>query len=110
MMNIYKIYICESVDSAVFMHVSECSKIQKMCDFKTWKKSWNGTYHSALMHASNYYKTQKMCKKAVNICPFILNCVHNCHKSQEIYQKVVPEEPFVLKCCLDKYTSQEMHK
>ena len=49
------------------------------------------TYLSALTHIY-CYKTQKMCEKAVDTCPFMLECVPNCYKTQEIYQKAVSKE------------------
>ena len=54
------------------------------------------------------YKTQKMCDKAVNTCPFIFDSVSDCYKTQEMSNKVISEEPFKLKYYYDKYKTQEM--
>ena len=40
------------------------------------------TYPSRLMHVSNCFKTQKMGKKVVNICAFMLDYVPDCSKTQ----------------------------
>ena len=36
-----------------------------------------------LVYVSNCYKTQRMCKKAVDTCSFLLNCVDNCCKQEK---------------------------
>ena len=48
----------ESVDSTMFMHVSYCSKTQKMCDKAVEKDS------KMLKFVPDYFKTQDMCKKS----------------------------------------------
>ena len=51
-----------------------------------------------------------MCKKAVDNCPFMLECVPNWYKTQEMCEKAVSKESFMLKYCFDKYKSQETYK
>ena len=45
-----------------------------------------------------------MCKNAVNIYHFMLDCVPCCCKAQEMCEKAVSKEPFLLKYFLDKYS------
>ena len=69
------------------------------------------TYHDALMHVSNCFKTQKMCEKVVGTCPFIVHCVPNCQKTQERCEKLgFFKELFILKYCLDKFKYQQIYK
>ena len=43
------------------------------------------TIPSTLIHVSICYETHKMCEKAVDTCPFMLDCVPNCYKMQKKY-------------------------
>ena len=49
----------ESVDSTMLMHVSDCSKSQKMCNKSKDKGS------KMLKFVPDYFKNKKMCKNAV---------------------------------------------
>lgn len=49
-----------------------------------------------------------MCEKAVDTCPFVLDCVPNCYNIQKMFEKAVSKEPFMLKQYLGKHNSQEM--
>ena len=50
--------MCESIGSTIFMHVSDCSKTQKMCDGAVDKDS------KMLKCVPDCFKTHEMCKKA----------------------------------------------
>ena len=42
------------------------------------------------------HKTQKMCDKAVDTCPFVFDSVPDWYMTKEMSDKVVSEEPFIL--------------
>ena len=46
------------------------------------------------MLVSNCEKTQKVCKKAVGACPFMLDCVPDCYKMKEMCEKAVSKGLF----------------
>ena len=46
-----------------------------------------------------------MCKKAVDTCPFMLDCVRNSYKPREKKKENVSREPFI---CADKFKSQKI--
>ena len=55
------------------------------------KAIWNemceesvNAYPSALVPVSNLLESSNMCKKAVDNCPFMLECVPNWYKTQEM--------------------------
>ena len=50
------IILYESVDSTMFMHVSDCFKTQKMCD-----KAVDVNISKMLTFVSDYFKTQDIC-------------------------------------------------
>ena len=53
------IIMCQTVDSTMFMHVSDHSKNQKTCDKAVKKGS------KMLKFVPDYFKAQEMCEKAV---------------------------------------------
>ena len=53
-----------------------------------------------------FYKTEEMCQKAVDTCPFVFHSVSDQYITQEICDKVVSREPFMLKYCLDRHKTQ----
>ena len=61
-----------------------------------------------MQFVSDWYKTQEMCNKAVDIFPFVFDSVPDWYKTQEMCHKVVSKEPFTLKNCLDRYKTKEM--
>ena len=63
------------------------------------------TYPSISMRVPICYNTQKMGKKAVDTCPFMLDYILNCWK---ICEKSVSKRPYLLKCCLNRYKTQEI--
>ena len=56
--------MCESIDRTMFIHASDCSKTQKMCDNVTEQNT------KMLKFVPVYFKTLKMCEKAVKKCCF----------------------------------------
>ena len=54
------------------------------------------------------YKTQGMCDKVVDSCPFAFDSVPDQYKTQEMCQEVVFKEPLMLKYYLNRYKTQEM--
>ena len=67
------------------------------------------TSPSTILFALEYYKSQKMCDKAVDTCSFVFDPVPGQYKIQEIWGKVDSKNLFQLKYCLDRYKTQEMH-
>ena len=53
------------------------------------------------------YKTQEMCLKAVDACPFVFESAPNRYNTQETCDKAVSNDLFVLKYCLNIYKTQE---
>ena len=57
---------------------------------------------------SNQYKTQELCKKAVERSLYILNIVPDGYKTKTVCEIAVLEEPETLKYCPDMYKTQKM--
>ena len=47
---------------------------------------------SGIQFATECYKSQEICNKAVDICPFGFNSVRDCYMTQEICDKAVFKE------------------
>ena len=62
------------------------------------------------MHVSNCYKTQKMCKKAVGACPFMLDCVPHRYKMKDMCDKAVDACLLLLQFVLDLFVTNKMLK
>ena len=54
--------MCEMVDSAMLIHLSDCYKTQEVCNKYVKKDS------EMLKFVPDYFETQQMCKKAVKNC------------------------------------------
>ena len=63
---------------------------------------------SIMQFVPECYKTQEMCKKNVDFCPFVTGSVADCYKTQEICDKIASEDHFMLKYWFDRYKAQEM--
>ena len=52
--------------------------------------------------------TQKICKKAVDRCFFVIYFIRDQDKAQEMCDTVVSENPSLIVYCTDKYKTQMM--
>ena len=68
----------KSVDGTVFMHVSDCSRTQKMC---------NKAIEQDSKSVSDYFKTPEICKKDVKKPLFAIIHVPDQHKTQQMCEK-----------------------
>lgn len=64
-----------SVDSKMFMHISDCSSTEIMCDIAVEKDS------KMLKFVPDYFETQEMCEKTVKNSLFTIIHVLNQHKT-----------------------------
>ena len=61
-----------------------------------------------LRYTPDCVRTQEMCKKAVEKCPWLLGCVHDNLKTQEMCEKAVEKYPWLLGYAHDNLKTQEM--
>ena len=64
-----------------------------------------GIYPAVIQFISYQYKTQEICVKAVDTCPFVFDCTSDWSKTQEMRDEIVLKDHFILKHCLQRYNN-----
>ena len=69
---------CHKVNGTIFMHASDCSKTQKMCDKAVEK---------AVKFVPDYFKAQEISQKAVKKLLLAIIHILNQHQTQQMCEK-----------------------
>ena len=72
---------CHKVNGTIFMHASDCSKTQKMCDKAVEKDS------KKLKFVPDYFKAQEISQKAVKKLLLAIIHVLDQHQTQQMCEK-----------------------